>query len=198
MKLNNNLIVFDLETTNCENHAIIEIGATLVTKDFKIGPTFKRFVYPDFPVSKFVEDLTGYSAEKLNIADKFPIVARAFESWITELCGNIKNVRLAAWGNYFDVNVLRTQYQRHGLDFPFSGTCIDVKSIGFVYLAMSGGRTDSFSVQKMCENLGIKLPEGCQYHNADTDAFQTAHIFIECMQKMSGGVWLDKRYVEVK
>ena len=50
----------------------------------------------------------------------------------------------------------------------------------------------------MAETLKINPLMRGKYHNAGFDALVTAEIFIECMKRISGGVWIDKIYIEVK
>lgn len=197
MKFNFHTIVFDLETTDDEkSRSIIEIGATLLDKELNIVDHYSSLVFPANIVSDYVIKLTGILREELKEARSFIDVAEEFENWVTirnKL--NIKNCRLAAWGNYFDINVLRKEYWGYERNFPFSGTCVDVKTVALTYLALSGQRTDSCSVANAAKILDIK-PCG-SYHRALTDADATAKIYIEMLKRIKNGVWIDKQYIKI-
>jgi inhibitor of KinA sporulation pathway (predicted exonuclease) len=194
MKFNTNIIVLDLETTDCEDHSIIDIGAVMLDKSLNVVDTYKSLVKPYAVVSDFVTSLTGYTNDGLVTARPWNEVSHEWEVWASSR-GNLKNCRLACWGNYFDVNVLRNNYAKYGLTFPFSGTVYDVKTAATMWLSLSGRRTEKISVEKMAKILNIKS-EG-KYHTAFTDAQVTALIFKEVMASLAGGVWLDGKYVEV-
>lgn len=186
MHFNHDFIVFDLETTDTEwDRRIIEIGACRISRDLEIQDTFYTKVFPGIVVSDYVLQLTANTQEELNKAPQFTLAIEQFEKWV----GNIKRHRLAAWGNYFDVNVLRKEYGKWGRPYPFSGTVYDVKTVALGYLAVSGRRTDSCSVASMVKLFGG--PDG-PYHNALFDAEQTARIFRQCLIELSESVWINK------
>lgn len=197
MRFNFPICVFDLETTDCDSHGIIEIGATMLTRELhRVVGAFQYTVFSEFPVSSFVTELTGHSQETITRSPSWSKVSALFEKWVEDRAEcDIKKVRLAAWGNYFDVNCLRNEYQRNGHSYPFSGTVIDVKTVALTWLALSGKRTDKCSVQGVAEIMGIK-PDGL-YHRADVDAVATAEIFRRAISDLKGGVWIDKQYVRV-
>jgi DNA polymerase III epsilon subunit-like protein len=197
MKWNNHIVVFDLETTGCDRQAITEIGAVALTGDLsRVEGRFQSLVYPDYPVTEKSLEITGHNPDELMAADPWPKVVVAFEMWISQQTGKPTNrSRLAAWGNYFDVNVLRNQYGRHGLAYPFSGTCIDVKTAALMWAACSGRRTDSLSVEGCAKEMNL-TPLG-PYHRADVDADMTGQIFGRVMYELAGGVWIGKQYVYV-
>jgi DNA polymerase III alpha subunit (gram-positive type) len=149
-------------------------------------------------VSDYVVDLTGHTREDLAAADPFPAVAERFHDWCLKKSGvnRLAKLRLAAWGNYFDVNVLRAEYAAWGLPYPFSGTAIDVKTAALLWCAASGRRTDSLSVHKCAEAMNI-VPLG-PYHRADVDADATAQIFQRAVGDLAGGVWVGRQYVAVR
>jgi len=190
------LIVLDLETTDCDEHAVIEVGAVALSPTLEELGRFRSLVRPDFPVSDFVVGLTGHSRESLAEAPEWPLVGEQFERWVVEVTGKPPNrSRLVAWGNYFDVTALRSQYRRHGLGYPFSGTALDAKTVAVLWAGLSGRRTDSLSVKRAAEWMGLE-PEG-PYHQALTDAIVTARIFRRAVEEIGGGVWIDRKYVRV-
>lgn len=197
MRWSSSVVVFDLETTGTPEQAITEIGAVVLTRDLhRVIGRFQSFVKPDFPVSEHVWAITGHRPEDLTTADSWPAVAKRFEEWVEQKTGgNLKKCRLAAWGNYFDINVLRAQYARHELPYPFSGTCIDVKTAALMWCSASGRRTDTLTVKSCAEEMRL-TPQG-EYHRADVDADMTGQIFQQVMADLSGGVWIGKQFVAV-
>jgi DNA polymerase III epsilon subunit-like protein len=201
MRFNNPVVVFDLETTACDNQAITEIGAVVLDEDLRLcDKMFQSYVRPDFPVTQRSLEITGHDPKVLAEAPPWSSVVHEFENWVDDHAHeNVKKVRLAAWGNYFDINVLRAQYKRHGVVYPFSGTCLDVKTVALMWAALSGRRTDKMSVQHCAEEMSL-VPTG-PYHSALVDALMTARIFQRVMKEISGGVWLhsgtSKKYVRV-
>jgi DNA polymerase III epsilon subunit-like protein len=200
MKWNNPVVVFDLETTDApDDRRIIELGAVYLDRDLEHQSSFRSLVNPEGFVSPFVQDLTGYTQFELNAAPALDQVASKLVDWVAAH-GNIKQARLAAWGNYFDVNVLRQEFARTGVAYPFSGTCLDVKTAALMWCALAGKRTDKLSVSLMMDHLGLSK-EGVRFHHALDDALATANIFRRVMADIGSGVWVDaggyKQYVRV-
>ena len=118
MRLNNELIVFDLEATSNQedaaekpavqtNNFIIEIGAALLDRDLKLVDTFQSLVRPEEPITPFITQITSITPEMCAGQPLWKEVAPEFEAWIMSHCDNIKRVRLCAWGTYFDIPMLR-------------------------------------------------------------------------------------------
>ena len=207
MKWSNDIIVFDLEATSSKssrgyqrNNYIIDIGAVRLDRNLEIVDSFESLVKPEEPISDFIEDLTGISNEDVSDASLFPEVIKKFEQWVTVDGGNIKKVRLAAWGNYFDIPLLRKMYESYGLRYPFSGSAIDLKSVAMTWLSLAGHRTDKASIHAVCQKMGI-IPEG-RFHRALVDARCSAVIFKKALNQISGGVFIPvgskSEYLEVR
>lgn len=194
MKLNNDLVIFDLETTDCNENYIIEIGAVYLNRENEIIGSYDGLITPPVPISQFVIDLTTLTNEQLTNEGLFPAEGlEEFESWVAKYSGsNLKKPRLCAWGTYFDSRVLRAEYKRQNRDYAFSGTMIDIKSLAFLWAALSGHRTDSFTVEKMAEEY-MKMPplEGAHYHRANYDALRTAQIYQRIVKDLTSGMFLD-------
>ena len=199
MKLNNDIVVFDLEATARidtpehgppiqTNNDIIEIGAAFLDHSLTLVDTFSHLVRPEEPISSFITELTGLTPEMCATQPLWKDVAPAFEAWVARWCTNIKTVRLCAWGTYFDVPLLRRSYQRYGLPFPFSGTCFDAKTIAMLWCSLSGRRTDELSVKRVARYMGI-APEG-DYHRALTDAVTEAKIVQRVFADLDSGVFV--------
>ena len=187
-KLNNPLIVLDLEATAGQddqgrqtNNCIIDLGAVFLDEKLEVRGTFQSLVKPAEPITAFITKLTGITPAMVQDQPTFVEVGPAFALWAEGLSGNLKKTRLAAWGNYFDIPLLRRNYHDAGLDFPFSGTALDVKTLAFLWLSQSGRRTDKISLEFFAEHFNLKV-EG-NWHRALTDAQVTAGALV--------GIWKD-------
>lgn len=198
MKLSTDIIVLDLEaTTNQEtdqkmefqeNNFIIEIGAVYINQSLEITSTFQHLVKPEDTLTPFLQRLTGITPDMLTDQPDWSVVGIKFEEWALACCGrktqnkNIKNIRLAAWGNYFDMPLLRKVYHHYGMKFNFVRAMIDVKTVAFLWCAMNGKGTKELSVEHIAKLMEIK-PEG-DFHRALTDAEVEAKIFIRAMKDL--------------
>jgi len=196
MRLNNELIVLDLEATSNQedaddkptvqtNNFIIEIGAAFLDRDLKLVDTFEHLVRPEEPITPFITQITSITPEMCEGQPLWKEVAPEFEAWIMSHCDNIKRVRLCAWGTYFDIPLLRRAYGRYERPFPFSGTCFDVKTFALMWTALSGRRTDKLGVETVASMMGVQ-PEG-RYHRALTDAVTEAKILQRIFADLEGG-----------
>ena len=196
MRLNNELVVFDLEATSNQedvgarpalqtNNFIIEIGAAFLDRDLKLIDTFERLVRPEEPITPFITEITSITPAMCEGQPLWKDIGPEFEAWVSRHCQNIKRVRLAAWGNYFDIPLLRRAYAHYNLPFLFSGTCIDVKTMAMAWMALSGRRTDKLGVETVASTMGI-APEG-RYHRALTDAVTEAKILQRVFADLEGG-----------
>jgi DNA polymerase III epsilon subunit-like protein len=200
VKLHNAIAVFDLETTDDpDDRRIIEIGCVLLDRHLDVLDTFDQLVRPAEPLSAFVTNLTGITDADLAQQPCWPEVAGRWEEWLRSRVSNIKQVRLACWGNYFDINVLRQAYECCGREYPFSGTVIDVKSLAFLWTSLSGRRTDSLGLSHVCQ--AMEYAEPARWHRAHVDARMTAAVLKKVFTDLGGGVFLPGekyRYVEVR
>jgi DNA polymerase III epsilon subunit-like protein len=195
-KLYNPLVVIDLEATAGQddagrqtNNCIIDIGAVYLDETLEVRGTFESLVKPDEPITPFITKLTGITPEMVDGQPRFAEVGPAFADWAQKLSGNLKKVRLAAWGNYFDIPLLRKNYYDAGLDFPFAGTALDVKTLAFLWLSQSGRRTDKIGLEFFAQHFGLG---DVTWHRALSDARVTAATL--------AGVWKDLQgfFVPVK
>jgi len=199
MKISTELIVFDLESTSNQetkyekpkvqtNNFIIEIGAVLINKNLEIVDEFQHFVKPEESITPFIEELTGISNDLVHKEPTWEQVASKFEQWALSHTKNFKSVRLCAWGNYFDIPLLRKCYSHYGMYYPWSGTALDCKTIAFLWCALSGRRTDKLSVEHLASLMNIS-PEG-NYHRAIVDAQVQAKIIQKALKDLSSGYFL--------
>ncbi len=196
-KLNNPLVVLDLEATagkdergHQTNNCIIDLGAVYLNERLEVEGTFETLIRPSEPVTPFITKLTGITPEMVAGQPDFTTAGPEFVRWVESLAGNVKKVRLAAWGNYFDIPLLRKNYQDAGLEFPFSGTALDVKTLAFLWLSQSGRRTDKISLEFFAQHY--QLPLDGTWHRALVDAKVTAGTL--------AGIWHDLQgfFVPVK
>ena len=167
MRLNNELVVFDLEATSNQedadsrpalqtNNFIIEIGAAFLDRDLKLIDTFERLVRPEEPITPFITEITSITPAMCKGQPLWKDIGPEFEAWVSRHCQNIKRVRLAAWGNYFDIPLLRRAYAHYNLPFHFSGTCIDVKTMAMAWIALSGRRPDTLGVETVASTMNMR------------------------------------------
>lgn len=200
MKIVNDLIVVDLEATANEdekgfqtNDWITQVGAVYLQKTEdrkglkKVG-TFDKLVQPQEEISERIEEITGISNEMVANAPMFDIVGNDFIQWAHSF-GNIKQARLCCWGNYFDMPLLRKNYQAYGFKMPFSGTGFDIKTYASLWMMLSGRRADKLSVEHVARIMGIK-PKG-RYHNALVDAEVEADILLRIFEDLNGGAFIE-------
>ena len=201
MKINNDLVVFDLETTDDEEHRIIEIGAVLLDRGLEPRDEMSFLVNPGVALSENLTALTGINEEMLAPRPAIAVALSFWKEWVRSRVGNLLRVRLCTWGNYFDVNVLRQEYSRIETNYPWSGTCFDVKTVAAVWCALSGRGTDKLGLKSVAGYMGVE-PEG-SWHRALPDAKVTAAVLKRAVADLAGGVWLpgiggSHRRVEVK
>jgi len=189
-KLHNPLVVIDLEATAGQdeagrqtNNCVIDLGAVYLDERLEIAGTFDSLVKPTEPVTPFITKLTGISPAMLDGQPGFAEVGQRFSSWAGSLAGNLKKVRLAAWGNYFDIPLLRKNYYDAGLDFPFAGTALDVKTLAFLWLSQSGRRTDKIGLEFFAQHFGMGE---IRWHRALEDARVTALTLREIWKDLQG------------
>ncbi|MGL1893272.1 MAG: exonuclease domain-containing protein [Spirochaetaceae bacterium] len=201
--LNTDLLVIDLEATagvdengNQTNNYIIDLGAVLLNRDLEIVSTFESLVKPEEEISEFITKLTHIDNSMVKNEDLFPLVSEKFYAWLIDnLEGrSIKKVRLCAWGTYFDIPLLRKIYSKYNLNFPFSGTAFDIKTMALMWHSLSGRKTDKLQVSTVAKEMKIKA-EG-QYHRAITDAIVEAKILQRVWADLQG-IFIDgKKGVE--
>ena len=200
MKLTQDLIVFDLETTSSTNAEgtqiydnIIQIGALYLkrieNKKYQIKDRFNELVKPkDEIISPFISELTGITNEMVKDKNHFDVIGPLFVEWALRN-GSRKSIRLCAWGTYFDVPILRKHYEKNNINYPFSGTAYDVKTWAALWMMLSGRRTDKLSVESVSRLMNIAT-EG-RFHDALVDAETTAQIALRILDDLDHGVFLE-------
>jgi len=202
LKLNNNLVVFDLEATSKKtdagrtvNNDIIQIGAVLINREFKVVSEFDTLVKNREVISDEITTLTGITNDACATAPTFDDASRQFEGWIGQHVTNIKNVRLVAWGTHFDEDMLRKHYAQYNRDYPYSGTVFDVKTWAMLYMMLHGQRTDKLKMEHVAKFMGL-VPTGA-YHNALVDARMEGAIALKVFETLGSCFFLDGKPFKV-
>ena len=156
-------IVLDLETTGLspEWDSIIEIGAIKVENSL-ITDVYQQLINPGFPISSFIQDLTGITNNMLesqpSIVDVLPDVDIFVENNI--IVGHNIN---------FDINFLYDNFEYY-LDKPFSNGFIDTMRISKKVIP----GLDHYRLMDIVYELGI---EGSVFHRALSDCDYTYKCF---------------------
>lgn len=116
------MIAFDTETTGltlpdaCElkdKPRIIEIYCAEFNYKGKIINEFQSFLNPDLPIPEIITKLTGIDDSMVYNAPRF---IEIYDDLVDFFLGKST---LFAHNNAFDANMLRTELQRHDLEFKF-------------------------------------------------------------------------------
>ncbi|OQY39135.1 MAG: hypothetical protein B6229_04455 [Spirochaetaceae bacterium 4572_7] len=191
--LNTDLLVIDLEATagtdengHQTNNFIIDLGAVLLNKELEVVSAFETLIKPEEEISEFITKLTHIDNEMVNNEEFFPGAIDKFHTWLTNALDgrSIKKVRLCAWGTYFDIPLLRKSYQNYGIDFPFSGTAFDIKTMALMWHSLSGKKTDKLQVSSVAKLMDISAKG--KYHRAITDAEVEAKILQRVWADLQG------------
>jgi DNA polymerase-3 subunit epsilon len=202
MNLNNEILIIDLETTaNVDikgyqtNNDIIQIGYFLLDKNLTELYSNEVLVKPREEITQFITDLTGITNEKVKNADNFDVVWQNIENTMKYYVKNIKNIRLCAWGTYFDIPIIRRLCREYDIKYNFSGTAWDIKSWAALYMALAGKRTDKLSVEEVAKRFNIK-PIG-RYHDAYVDAHMEKEILVRIMKDLNNGTFFNGNLVKL-
>lgn len=183
MKLRNNLICIDIETTDLDPECgnIIQIGAILVDKQFKCkqNETFNIYIKPLTKHRNFASmKINNISEEILENAIELNEALELFENF----CG--QNKYLAMWGNYFDEPFLKKQYKKINRFWPFMHTTIDLKSIVTWELAKQNIQITGLKTAVKKMNLHYEGKE----HDALSDIQTTINILTQLLAQQSNNM----------
>lgn len=76
----------------------IQFGAVLTDDNCNVISTFNEYVRPQYPVTGFVERLTGITNQRLQSAPDFPTAFIAFVDWIKNNNDGKSHIDFYAWG----------------------------------------------------------------------------------------------------
>lgn len=168
-RIDDNLVVFDLETTGLSSTTceIIEIGAVKVMGG-EIVDRFSCFVKPTKPISQEITDLTSITNEDVADAD---VIANVLPKFL-DFCGNCL---LIAHNADFDVGFVRAAAKRLGI--PFDSSYLDTVGLSR-YL-----NTDlkSHKLDALAKHYGLG---NFNHHRAVDDAEMLTQIYFAMVKAM--------------
>lgn len=162
--MNNDVVVFDIETTGLEvsRCEIIEIGAVKLHKGKKCE-TFETFVRPTTSIPDEIVNLT-------HITDEMVKDAPPIKSVIADFYKFCYGTTIIAYNIDFDYKFV-SQFGRN------NGFIFDMKQIDALYLARAFiPGLKNFKLGNVCKKLGISLENA---HRAVHDAMATADVVIK-------------------
>mgnify|MGYP004458277319 FL=1 len=162
--MNNDVVVFDIETTGLEvsRCEIIEIGAVKLHKGKKVE-TFETFVKPTTPIPEEITNLT-------HITDEMVKDAPSIKNVIADFYKFCYGTTIIAYNIDFDYKFVSTFGRNNGFIF-------DMKQIDALYLARAFiPGLKNFKLGTVCKKLGVSLENA---HRAVHDAMATADVVIK-------------------
>lgn len=161
----NNIVVFDLETTGLDSEVneIIEIGAVKI-KNGVISERFSSFSKPDDEIPDEVIKLTGITNEMVSDAPKIENVINDFYNFTKGCILSGHNVL------GFDIKFVRREGDKLGLNFDHRiiDTLVEARTSGYKF--------SNFKLGTICKELNISLVDA---HRAWNDALATAKVLLK-------------------
>ena len=150
-----NLAIIDVETTGISAiyDRIIEVGV-LKVQDGKIVRTYSSLVDPERPLPYHIERLTGITNRDLKTAPTFAQIK-------DELFGLLDGAIFVAHNARFDYGFIRTEFERHRLDF--SARCLCTARLSRLLFPEQGRH----NLDSIMERFGLTC---MQRHRAFDDA----------------------------
>lgn len=157
--------VVDLEASSTKpNNRIIEIAVLIFEDngiDMSLKETYSTLVNPELEVPDEILELTGITAEELEVAPKFFEIAEDLEL-LTRDC------ILVAHNVDFDMELLRSEFEKLGVEYNRKTKCTQKLAMKqFPELA-------SYGLKSLCELLDIELSFN---HKAMDDAVACSELF---------------------
>lgn len=161
---NNDIVVFDIETTGLEATVceILEIGAVKI-KNGVITETFETLIKPNVPIPEEITQLTGITESMVADAPNIKQVLPDFYKFCY-------GTTIMAYNIDFDYKFISIQGRKLGYVF-------DMKQIDAMYLARAFiPGLKNFKLSSVCKKLGVSLENA---HRAVHDATATAEVVIK-------------------
>lgn len=172
------LIVLDLETTGESNHhRIVEIGAVRMDETLEIVDEYSALV-DGRPMTAAASKVNHITDEMLVGKPKWD---EAYAPWV-EWCRKSDKYVLSSFGTYFDLAVLRDEYERFNLKYPHPGAALDAKGVIWWELIRRGYTMLHLPLSKVAELF--KIPFEGDAHRALTDAKVTARALRACKKPL--------------
>ncbi len=168
-KLDDNYVVFDLETTGFSSiqNKIIEIGAVKV-ENGQITERFSTFVNPQVPIPFEIEQLTGIKDEMVMDSETIEVILPKF----LKFCDGCVMV---AHNAAFDIGFVEANCKR--LEIACDFTVIDTVALARVLLPS----LNRYKLDTVAKALGVSLEN---HHRAVDDAGCTAEIFVKFLKML--------------
>ncbi|MEQ1606972.1 MAG: exonuclease domain-containing protein [Pyrinomonadaceae bacterium] len=165
-------VVFDLETTGAKAPPcrITEIGAYRV-KNGEVKDEFQTLVNPETPIPSFIEGLTGISDEMVADAPVFADVVYDFLDFIGDSI-------LVAHNSGFDMRFLNNEISRVFGKYKLGNPCLCTVQLSRKLLP----DILNHKLKTVAEHYEIEL---VNHHRASADAYATAHIFVNLLNKLN-------------
>jgi ATP-dependent DNA helicase DinG len=164
-------VVIDVETTGNlpkKTDRIIQIGMILI-ENGQIVDEFSTYLTPDRNIPSFITQLTGIDAKTVQGAPRFEDVA-------PQILTMLEGATLVAHNASFDVSFLDAELENAGYN-SYQGLILDtVEMARILYPTLDGYRLTDLATYFHIEHD--------RPHQADSDTFVTAMIFIEMLKKM--------------
>lgn len=167
----NKFVVIDLETTGNlpkKGDRIIQFAAVVIEKG-KITKKYSSFLHPQKKIPLFIEELTGINNEMVENAPLFSEIAH-------EVVSLLENAYFVAHNVLFDLSFLQEELIHAGHE-GFYGPVLDTVELARILYPTADGYKLTDLADK--ENLNHDRP-----HQADSDAFVTAELFLRFYDKL--------------
>jgi len=162
--IDNDVVVFDIETTGLEASRceIIEIGAVKIHNG-RISETFETLIKPKTTIPEEITELTG-------ITDDMVVNAPSLQQVMPDFYKFCYGTTIMAYNIDFDYKFINTYGKKLGYLF-------DMKQIDAMFLARSFvPGLKNFKLSSVCKKLGVSLENA---HRAVHDALATAEVVIK-------------------
>ena len=163
--------VVDLETTgtNQEEDHIIQIGIALV-REGKIIQTYATDLNPGKKILPIIEELTGITNARVKNAPYFEDVADTIYALL-------KDTVFVAHNIHFDFHFLNAEFRRAGMT-EIVNAGIDTVELAQIFLPLEA----SYKLSELAKSLKVVHDNP---HQADSDAFVTAHLLLEIERRIA-------------
>lgn len=179
--INDDIIVFDLETTglNPQAERITEIGAVRL-KNMEIVEEFQTFVNPEREISPYISNLTGIYDDMVANA---PLEKEALEMFAKFCSSGNGQAPLVAHNSDFDTGFLRAAYARCNMQYSFNA----IDTLKLSRAAFPNKKSHKLDDLAKHYDLG-----DFNHHRANDDAKMLAMIFQKMVADAGKGRAIDK------
>lgn len=168
---NNDIVVFDLETTglNFLDSEIIEIGAIKIKKGSIISEKFSTYVKPNGKIPKEITELTGITNDDVKNGSSLQDALADFYKFT-------RNTTLVGHNVNFDYGFIAYYGKKVGYDFSK-----DPKHDTYALATKYVSGLKNYKLKTVAEHFGISLKNA---HRAYHDAYATAEVYLKLNELM--------------